>query len=111
MRRIAGRIALFSLIAFALPLLVATAASAQYREFTGKVQRINDKKMIVDNRMGDKVAFDRVEDTEVSGEGKKDWGDLKGDDWVNVHWKMIDKPRKAYKVDVLPPRKEAGEDE
>jgi hypothetical protein len=29
---------------------------------------------------------------------------------VTVSWKMIDKPRKAYKVNVLPPREEAGED-
>jgi hypothetical protein len=111
MRRIAARIALFSVVAFALPLLLASAASAQYREFAGKIDRINNQKMIVDNRMGDKVAFDRVDDTQVSGEGKKEWKELKKDDWVNVHWKMVDKPRKAYKIDVLPPRKEEGEDE
>ena len=27
-----------------------------------------------------------------------------------IHWKMMDKPRKAYKIIVLPPKKEAGED-
>lgn len=111
MRRIAARTACLGVAAFALSLGVAGAASAQYREFAGKIDRINAQKMIVDNRMGDKVAFDRVDDTQVSGEGKKEWKHLKKDDWVNVHWKMVDKPRKAYKVDVLPPREEVGEDE
>ena len=30
---------------------------------------------------------------------------------MSVSWKMIDKPRKAYKVTVMPPKEEAGEDE
>jgi hypothetical protein len=109
------RFALLALVAFALPLLVAGAASAQYREFTGKIDKINNKKMIVDNRMGDKVTFERLKETQVddtSGEskGKDDWKDLKNDDWVTVKWKMMDKPRKAYEIIVLPPKDEPGED-
>jgi hypothetical protein len=106
---------MLALIGFLLPLATAGAASAQYREFTGKVDKINKKKMIVDNRMGDKVTFERlketkVEDTSGGGKAKEKWKDLKNDDWVTVKWKMMDKPRKAYEVIVLPPKKEEGED-
>jgi len=104
------RTAVWGLLGFVLPLLLASAASAQYREFTGRIDKINKKKMIVDNRMGDKVTFERVKETEVQGQDKKDWKNLKKEDWVTVSWKMIDKPRKAYKVEVLPPKDEAGED-
>ena len=45
----------------------------------------------------------------VTGE-KAEWSKIKKGDWVTVSWKMIDKPRKAYTVNVLPPREEAGED-
>ena len=115
MRGMARRIAMIALLAFVLPATLPSVAAAQYREFTGKVQKINKKKMIVDNRMGDKVAFERVEATKVddtSGgdEPKARWGDLRSHDWVTVRWKMMDKPRKAYEVIVLPARAEAGDD-
>ena len=97
--------------AFALvvPLVAATSASAQMREFTGKVDKISKSEMIVDNRMGDKVKFEKLDSTQVDGE-KKDWKNVKKNDWVTVQWKMIDKPRKAYTVTVLPPKKEDGEE-
>ena len=113
------KVALIALVAFVLPVSLTGVASAQYREFTGKVDKINKTKLIVDNRMGDKVTFERLKGTEVddkrgdTGEkkGKRQaWKDLKKEDWVTVHWKMMDKPRKAYKVIVLPEKKEAGED-
>jgi hypothetical protein len=104
------RNALPASLALALSLALAGAASAQYREFTGKVDKIDQQKVIVDNRMGDKVMFERLNETEVSGQDKRQWRDLKKNDWVTVHWKMMDKPRKAYKVDVLPPKDEAGDD-
>ena len=87
-------------------LIAPSLASAQMREFTGRIDRVNKKKMIVDNRMGDKVSFVPIDATEVSGEGKEKWKDLKNKDWVTVSWKMVDKPRKAYKVEVLPPRED-----
>ena len=101
-------------IAVALLALLAGAglpasASAQTREFTGKVDKISKTEVIVDNRMGDKVKFEKLDSTTVEGE-KKDWKNVKKNDWVTVHWKMIDKPRKAYKVVVLPPREEVGEE-
>ena len=96
-------------LALFVPLCVAASASAQMREFTGKVDKISKKELIVDNRMGDKVKFEKLDSTAVDGE-KKEWKNVKKNDWVTVQWKMIDKPRKAYKVTVLPPREEEGEE-
>jgi hypothetical protein len=119
MRAVLRKLALIALVAFVLPLSLAGVASAQYREFTGRVDKINKKKLIVDNRMGDKVTFERLKGTTIEDtrgdagdkKGKREaWKDLKTQDWVTVHWKMMDKPRKAYKIIVLPPKKEAGED-
>lgn len=93
-------------LAAIVALLAPTVASAQMREFTGRIDRVSKKKMIVDNRMGDKVSFVPIETTEVTGEGKEKWKDLKKKDWVTVSWKFVDKPRKAYKVKVLPPRED-----
>ena len=87
-------------------LVVPSLAAAQMKEFTGRIDRVSKKKMIVDNRMGDKVSFVPIETTEVSGEGKEKWKDLKKKDWVTVSWKFVDNPRKAYKVKVLPPRED-----
>ncbi|MCP4036729.1 MAG: hypothetical protein GY733_07320 [bacterium] len=86
-------------------LLVPSLASAQYREFTGRIDIVKKKKFIVDNRQGDKVSFVFIADTEVTGE-KKSVKKIKKGDWVTVSWKFVDKPRKAYKVVVLPPRDE-----
>ena len=89
--------------------ILSTAASAQMREFTGTVDNVSEKKVIVDNRKGDKVSFNKLEETTVEGVKTK-WEDLKKKDWVTVSWKFVDNPRKAYKVTVLPPQEEAGED-
>ena len=96
----------FLALAAIVVLLAPTLASAQMREFTGRIDRVSKKKMIVDNRMGDKVSFVHIDTTEVSGEGKEKWKDLKKKDWGTVSWKFVDKPRKAYKVKVLPPRED-----
>jgi hypothetical protein len=111
MRRIVRRTVLFGILALVLPLAVSSVASAQMREFTGKVDKITKGgKLIVDNRKGDKVSFVKIDTTEVTGE-KTSWNDVKKNDWVTVSWKMIDKPRKVYKLNVLPPREEAGDDQ
>lgn len=94
----------------AVLILGPSLVEAQMREFSGQIKRINDKKMIVDNRMGDNVSFIRVDSTEVTGEDKTKWDELKQKDWVTVSWKFIDKPRKAYKVLVLPPKEEDEDD-
>jgi len=98
-----------ALVALVAPVVLSGSASAQTREFTGKVDKINKSEVIVDNRMGDKVKFEKLDSTTVEGE-KKEWKSVKKNDWVTVHWKMIDKPRKAYKVVVLPPKAEAGDE-
>ncbi|HEX5067339.1 MAG TPA: hypothetical protein VFY49_14555 [Myxococcota bacterium] len=113
MHKLIRALALAGLMSLGTAVLAPGAALAQYREFTGKIDKINDKKMIVDNRQGDKVTFDKVPDTKVDDTHeakKKAWSDLKSDDWVTVKWKMVDKPRKAYEVIVLPPKAESGED-
>jgi hypothetical protein len=75
--------------------------SAQMREFTGRVDKINKKQMIVDNRMGDKVKFVYAKGQTVVEGTKESWKKLKTKDWVKVSWKFIDKPRKAYKIVVF----------
>ena len=93
-----------SLVLAAL-IVVPSIASAQYREFTGRIDMVKGKKFIVDNRKGDKVRFEFIESTEVTGE-KKTVKSIKKKDWVTVSWKFTDKPRKAYKIVVLPPRED-----
>jgi len=105
MRKLATGIALVALFA----LLVPGIASAQFREFKGKVDRISKRELIVDNRMGDKLKFKPADDVVVEGE-KDDWRKLKKGDWVIVSWKMMDNPRIAYKVVAIPDVGEAGDD-
>ncbi len=111
MRNMFRRLILAVLIAVFVPLVLAEEASAQYREFIGRVDKISQKNLVVDNRRGDKVPFENSETTTVSGEGKKAWKQIEKGDWVSVSWKMMDKPRIAYRIMVLPPRKEAGEED
>jgi hypothetical protein len=96
-------------IFLASALLAPSLAGAQMREFSGRIDKIKKGKMIVDNRQGDKVPFVKVDETVVEGE-KSEWKALKKKDWVTVSWKMVDKPRKAYKIVVLPKKDEAGQD-
>jgi hypothetical protein len=96
--------------ALGLTLVAAAPASAQSREFTGKVDSISEKKIIIDNRQGDKVSFNKLDETVVEGE-KASWDEIKKGEWATVEWKFVDKPRKAYKVTVIPPREEVGEEE
>jgi len=92
-------------------LAISSVASAQMREFTGRIDRVTKKKMIVDNRMGDKVTFVYSEgETQVEGT-KTEWEKLKAKDWVTVSWKFVDKPRKAYKVLVFEKDEDEGEEE
>ena len=105
-----------ALVAFAVAagaVVVPGVASAQYRPFSGRIDKIDGRKMIVDNRQGDKLTFEKAEDPKVTvQEGaeikgtRESWDDLKKGDWVTVSWKMMDNPRKAYEVEVLPPRED-----
>jgi len=58
---------------------------------------------------GDKVSFVFVKDVTVVEGEKTDWDKLKKKDRVTVHWKFVDRPRKAYKVIVLPKKEEDDE--
>jgi len=88
----------------------AVAADPVYRKFTGKIDKINKKQMIVDNRMGDKVKFVFAK-TETTVEGKKsEWKKLKKNDWVTVSWLFKDNPRKAYNVLVFDKEEDEGEE-
>jgi hypothetical protein len=115
MKRLLGRLAL---VLVALSVVLPGMASAQYREFNGKIDKVDANKVIVDNRQGDKVSFNKLAETTVAvaegaqlPEKREKWEDLKKGDWVSVSWKFVDKPRKAYKVTVMPPKEEAGSDE
>jgi hypothetical protein len=106
MRRWTAGVARVALVA----LLVPGIAAAQMREFRGKVDRINKRQIIVDNRQGDKLKFKPAKDVTVEGE-KDAYKRVKKNDWVLVSWKMADNPRVAYKIVVLPDQDEAGADE
>ena len=67
------------------------------------MDKIDDKKITVDNGKGDKVSFVRIDDTAVSGT-RSSWGDIEKKDWVTVSWKIADKPRKAYRIVTAPPK-------
>lgn len=110
MRKLVRTLALVLAVGIAAPLVWTAPALAQYREFSGQIQKVDGKQLIVDNRMGDKVKFMKPDAVEVSGEGKSSWDDLEKGDWVTVSWKFVDKPRKAYKVNVSPPRDDEGEE-
>ncbi len=108
MRKISGRSAVRVLIAVALPLILSNEASAEFREFSGKVSEISGDKLVIDNRRGDRVLFWRSEATTVTGM-KKSWQAIEQGDSVSVSWKMVDKPRIAYKVVVMPPKQKLNE--
>ena len=107
MRNIAPRLVLWAAaLLVASVLLLPSLAFAQMREFTGQIDKVSKSKMIVDNRMGDKVSFVFVKDVTVVEGEKTAWKKLKKKDRVTVHWKFVDRPRKAYKVVVQPPKEE-----
>ena len=81
----------------------SAAAQSPMREFTGQIDEVAGDRLVVDNRMDDRVTFVRVDETRVEGR-RTDWGDLKRKDWVTISWRFVDKPKKAYVVRVLPPR-------
>jgi len=104
----AAAIAMSVLVAAAL--LAPGMASAQLRDFEGKVDSISESKIIVDNRKGDKISFDKTADTTVEGKATA-WDAVKKGDWVAVGSKMMEKPRKAYKVTVKDAPADAAVDE
>ena len=108
MRKISGWIALRLLIAAALTLILSSEASAEFREFSGKVTEISGDKMVIGNRQGDRLSFRRSKATTVTG-AKKRWQAIEEGDRVSVSWKIVDVPRIAYKVVVMPPERKSRE--
>ena len=93
--------AAFITAAISLPAL----ADEPYREFTGRIDVVNKKKFIVDNRQGDKVSFVFIKDTEVSGE-KKLARKIKKGDWCSQSSRFVAKTRSASMSVVFQPRDE-----
>ncbi len=108
MRKISGWIALRVLLVAALPLILSSEASAEFREFSGEVTEISGDEMVIGNRRGDRVSFRRSEATRVTG-AKKRWQAIEAGDRVSVSWKMVDVPRVAYKIVVMPPKRKSHE--
>jgi hypothetical protein len=81
--------------------LWVSPARAQMREFTGHVDSVTDSVLVVNNRMGDQVAFQRADDTAVEG-ARESWEALRADDHVTVYWRFADEPRRARRVVVMP---------
>jgi len=105
----AGRSMVARGLALALfAMAMADVAAADDREFAGKIDRVTQDALIVESRMGDKLRFERTEETAVSGGSgesrRASWADLEPGDRVSVRWKLTDEPRKAYEVIVLSPR-------
>ncbi len=116
MRRIAPRSGIGLAVAVAAatfsfaPVASAIECSGMQRDFEGQLQSAKDKMIVVDNKKGDKIKFTKPETPEVSGL-KSSWDDLKKGDWVAVCSKMLEKPRYAYKIEVVPEKPDAAEDE
>jgi hypothetical protein len=106
MRKISGRTAVWALVA--LPMILSSEASAEFREFSGKITEISGDKMAIENRRGDRVSFKKSDATTVSG-AKKRWQAIEVGDRVSVSWKLVDEPRIAHKVVVLPPEQKSTE--
>ena len=95
-----------SLMLAALLIVVAPLTGwgqGQTREFSGAIQKVDDRRIVVRNRMDDESSFVRIEETVVTG-AKAAWHELERNDQVTVPWKFVDKPKKAYVVRVQPPR-------
>jgi len=88
------------------PLVVPDAGAQGEREFTGRIAAVDGRRLVVDNGEGDRVAFVRIPTTEIRGPGRGSWEDLAPGDRVAVSWRMMDEPRKAYRVEVLSSRED-----
>lgn len=86
------------------PLLSPEARAQGDREFTGRIAAVDERRLVVESGEGDRLAFLRTPATEIRGAGKGSWADLAPGDRVAVSWRMMDEPRKAYRVEVLPAR-------
>jgi hypothetical protein len=82
--------------------LAAAPARADHRDFAGKVSKVSEKRITVENRMGDRRSFVRGPKTTVKG-GPGNWEGVRPGDEVIVDWHLKDQPPRARKIRVLPP--------
>jgi hypothetical protein len=82
--------------------LAAAPAAADHRDFAGRVKKVSEKGVTVENRMGDRREFVRGKKTRVRG-GRSDWEGLRPGDQVIVDWHLKDRPPRARRVRVVPP--------
>lgn len=87
----AARIAHFAarvlaLLALMSPLWAAEPASAQRRDFVGRVQSIDAQSLHVKDRRGNQMSFVRAENTLI--EGRSEWGAIAPGDKVLVRWNL-----------------------
>ena len=89
--------ALAAIVALASPFFLSSDAVAQYRDFSGTVERVSSQQLVVANRKGDVMSFSRSDATTVSG-AKGSWGAIAAGDSVSVSWMMMDSPVVAHRV-------------
>jgi hypothetical protein len=80
--------------------LAPGAASADHRDFTGKVREVSKKRVTIENRMGDRRSFVRGKKTKVRG-SRSSWEGMKPGDEVIVDWHLEDEPPRARRVRVI----------
>jgi len=87
-------------------LLLAGPTTGQAREFSGTIQEVDAGGLLLQNRRGDEIRFQRVPETRVSGRGGQNasWSGLRAGERATVRWKLADSPPVAYEVIVLPRR-------
>jgi hypothetical protein len=91
----------FGLVALAAALwLTAGVAHADHRDFAGRVKAVSEKRVTVENRMGDRRSFVRGKKTQVKGE-RRSWQGLRPGDEVVVDWHLEDRPARARGVRVI----------
>lgn len=81
-------------------LLTAAPATADHRDFAGKVRKVSKERVTIENRQGDRRSFVRGEKTKVRGT-RKHWDGIKPGDQVIVDWHLEDKPARARRVRVI----------
>jgi len=92
--------ALAAVLAVAVGVLAAGPAAADHRDFAGRVKKVSNKRVTVENRMGDRRSFVRGEKTRVRGR-KGSWEGLAPGDEVIVDWHLKDRPVRARRVRVI----------
>jgi hypothetical protein len=96
-RHLAAALAAVLGIALAAP---PAAAGDDHRDFAGKVRKVSNKRVTIENRHGDRRSFVRGQKTKVRGE-RRDWDGIRPGDQVIVDWHLKDRPARARRVRVI----------